>query len=201
MKFLYTTLVVILFSSVLIAQSDYSEIIHQERFSIGAGIGYEYGIVGVRGAYLLNKSFSVIGTLSNLPKAGVEYRAHGLFKNPRIMPYLNLQFGATRDVTLSCDAFALDLIICESPRSTLERKIFLGPTVGLGMKYKLFKKFRGYGSIGINYNNVCPVQEEDFVRDFNKAHGADRTIIRKNAFSFSIGYTYLLKSTDPEYKK
>jgi len=184
-----------------LAVKDYSNLIENEQLSISGGLGYEYGVVGFRASYLFSKSIAVIGTVGAHPKAGIEYRIHSLSKSGRVTPYVNLQFGVSGIYRLSCNSYnyLTEEVICSSSNNANAEKRFLGTTVGLEVKLKLLRKLPGYLSIGANYNNVCPVQLDDFVSDFNSQNGAELSV-RDIPLAFSVGYTLILKSKDPEYK-
>jgi len=194
----------------LTAQADYSDIAEYEKIGVSLGYGSEFSNFGIKASYGLNKSFFLIGggTLLGLgfdivAKAGIEFRATSLFKTSSIVPYFNAQFGISENPRLTCNSTWENTgNNCFNTQEWIsESKVFMGPTLGIGIKYKLIKRLRGYGSIGVNYNYAQSSKINQFVSEFNELYQADYTEFLDSGISFAVGYTYVFKSSDPDYKR
>jgi len=188
-------------SAIVYSQQDYSKLVKHDKLSVSGGFGLEYGVVGLRANYSLNDNFSLVATLGAIhyAKAGIELKAQNLFENSSLLPYLNLQFGVSDRASLNC-YFSTDVSsrnLCLTTSQVSVNKTFYGPTISTGTKFKLFKRVRGYGTIGIRYSYVNKSSYRDFAHDFNSRYGANRSTERTNRISLSLGFTYVLKSSNP----
>lgn len=200
MRFILSILFYIIFITSSWAQADYSSIIKEDKLSLTFGMGHQFGVVGLNGAYSLSDVISVSALLSVYSKLGVEFSAPNLLKTPRLEPYFKVQFGITEALSLaSCDFF--QGIDCFGPDVQYERKTFYGPTLSLGTKFKLLKKLRGHGTISLDYNHVDKGQLESYYNTVNEMFGTMHVLSSGRNVFFSIGYAYLLKSTNPDYKR
>lgn len=200
MRSLFSVLLFVVVMPFSWGQSDYSSIIKQDLVNLSVGLGHQYGFVGVSGTYSVTDYFGVSALLSTLPKVGIEFSAPQLLRTDRLEPYLKMQYGISERLTLSsCEE--LYLPSCFGEPQEYKRKTLLGPTLSIGTKFKLFKRMRGYGTISADYNYISESQVETFHSDFNEQYATSHEPRDDRNLYFSVGYTYLLSSSDPEYKR
>lgn len=186
------------------AQSDNHNAIHEEKLSLSFGIGHEYSLIGFRLNYLVSEDLSLMAGFSpwglvvngelgeSYAKAGIEYRFSNLVNKKRLLPYANILFGVGKHIRINY----FDEVN--------QQRIFgintsYGPTLGIGTKFKLFKKMRSYGNIGIQYVIYNRKKQMKFVDDFNSQYGTNWYFRSRDVF-FSLGYTFILKSKKPPAK-
>jgi len=190
------------------AQSDYSSIISEDRLSLSGLVSNSvHQLVTVDINYFLSDKVVLLGSLvpsqvlATIPsmRVGMQFRATNLFKTARLVPYLDVQYGVSRYEQLSfCEADPNQWCAGEF---ISDKRAFFGPSMELGTKFKLFKRIRGYGTIGLNYEFVNTDSVNDFVTEFNELHSANEPTCQEySKLSFSFGYTYVFKSTDPNYR-
>lgn len=156
----------------------------KERLSLGVGVGVDYGVLGPKVSYSIFKNWHAIFAVSILPKnfvyaGGIEIRMP-LKNNARICPHVFIIYGKDLFVELT-----------DFEKQELERKVFNSLNVGLGSKFRLFKKKKSYLSAAVSYRFNSEKSINAFVDDFNERRNLDIDITSNNVL-FSIGYSFIL---------
>lgn len=155
-----------------------------EKISVGAGIGLEYGVIGMRGKYYFNDylgSSLGLGTVfvgRLIWNVGLDFRVPKL-ATKRFAPYANVMYGANAS------------LIIEDQNSKNINKLYRGISTSLGIKINVIPKLNSYITIGINYRflngNIAK-----FVEDYNQEFGTN--VDRNYSSVFPVfGYTYCFK--------
>lgn len=188
-------------------QSDNRNVINEEKLSLSFGLGHEYSLMGFRLNYSISDDLALTAGFSpfamavhgqlghSFAKAGIEHKFSKLSSNERLVPYLNVLFGVGDHLNMTDGGIVLRNEILDD---SYFNKTFFGATVGIGTKFKLFKKGRSYGNLGFQYVVVDTNSRDRYINEKRL------DILRRNynikTYSFSLGYTFVIKSKKPAAK-
>lgn len=152
-----------------------------DKFSIGLGIGQDYGGFGGHAIVYPQQNIGLFAGLGyNLAGFGynVGFKLRLVSQKPttKVNPYAVLMYGYTAAIMIQ-DASQYD-------------KIFYGPTIGFGIDLKSNPSSKIYYSFGINFP-VRGTEVDDYMADLKKNHGV---VFKNDLFpiTFSLGFKYIL---------
>jgi len=170
------------FSSQLVAQEATTFAVQPDKFSIGLGIGQDYGGFGGHAVvypqqnigFFAGFGYNLVGFGYNV---GVKLRLVSQKPTTKVNPYAVLMYGYTAAIKVQ-DASQYD-------------KIFYGSTVGVGIDLKSNPMSKIYYSFGINMP-LRGTAVDDYMADLKNNHG----VVFNNDLlpvTFSLGFKYILK--------
>lgn len=154
----------------------------EEKYSIGAGIGWDFGGTGITGKYFFKDNIAVTASMI-LPNLGLEVNIPISIAD-KVVPFVSVRYGVNNQVRLSNN----ELDPFGGPTIT-KQKWFAGFIYGVGVKYKYRKDKRRYLSLSANYIHRLSIVSE-FVDDFNQEHGTDHNIEPKDFIRPSLGMVF-----------
>jgi hypothetical protein len=150
-----------------------------DKFSIGIGIGMDYGGIGGNLLFYPQRNVGIFGGVG-YAIAGVGYNVGGKFRlvsekgKGRVVPYFMAMYGYNTAIAVT--------------NQTDLNKLFYGPTFGLGIDLR--GKRKSYWSIAL----VVPVRSDEvdkYIEDLKNNYGAEF----KNDLlpvGFSFGYRFVI---------
>jgi len=153
-----------------------------DRFTLGMGLGFDYGGIGGNFMVYPTNSLGLFGgvgyALSGVGyNFGAKYRILSKKADPKVVPYFVGMYGYNAVINVT-DASQYN-------------KFFYGPTVGFGLDIKSNPFSRGYWSVAL----LVPIRGTDvnaYIDDLKNNHGVQF----KNdllPIGISVGYRIILK--------
>ncbi len=172
----------ILFTYLGNAQTD---TLDHKKFSIGAGIGWDYGIIGVTGKYFITENIGFIASIPS-PSVGMEVNVP-FFSKKDITPFVSIRYGPNYLLRLNDSPPN----VFQEPENKAKRR-FYGFIYGVGLKYKFYKDKREYFTLSVNYIDRAS-SINVFIEDFNMQYGTDYSPTVGDFIRPSIGYVFYFR--------
>jgi len=133
-----------------------------EKYSLGAGIGFDYGVLGLGGKYFPKKNLGIVVS-APFWNIGLEVNLPYVIKE-RLVPYLSIRYGINTKVRVYNNTNP------STPVTARERQSYNGFVYGIGFKLKSPKNYRRYLTASINYIDRTSAASE-FIKEYNLEQG------------------------------
>jgi hypothetical protein len=168
----------ILFSEILNAQEDISNVRQYDRIVVGTGFGIDYGGIGLNltaypsenFAFFVSGGYALAGLGVN---AGVKTLFFPKRPNPTMVPYLTAMYGYNTAIVVSNDSEM--------------NKIFYGPTFGVGVDVRP----RPWRLVYLSCAVLVPLRGEKVDNYINNNNIDLKSELMP--FGFSFGFKFILK--------
>lgn len=158
------------------------------KYSVGGGIGMEYGLLGITGKYFPFSNLGITATIGG-PLAycnvGLEANIPFVIKD-RLVPYITIRYGTNSRVHLYSRPDPL------LEPMAIEKRSYNGLAYCAGFKYKFNQDFKQYLTFSINYVARSSSPNE-FIEQYNLANGTNFESNYNDFIRPSIGYVFYFK--------
>lgn len=156
-----------------------------DRISLGAGLGVDYGGLGLNFLFYPQRNFGFFAC-GGYALAGIGYNAGFKlrFSSKRPYPRANIYFTGMYGTNTA-------IIV---PNNTQYNKFFYGPTLGFGIDTRHLPWKAGYWSFALLFPVRSP-EVSDYRKDMEDNHKAEFSDLMP--LSFSISYRLVLRKPEP----